>query len=203
MTLAQARSALAQVRRPGPGSQVRLGHRDLEIQLDDEVKVRSLKPPVQYDEKGKPRRLTDEERKELKGKDPKVPGYARNVTDLKPGQVVQVYLSRERLAKRDVNAAKDDAKKGEPNEKSAWVPAGKVTGTVASLGNQKGGGPEGAGDAMKKIKLRVDYATPGRSGGDNGGNANMGKNVYATMIVILQDVRPAPAKPQPKVQDDK
>jgi len=60
------------------------GRKDFELQATDDTKVRLMKLPVRYDDKGNPKEYTAEEKKELKGKDPKLPGYAAtwdNVSD--------------------------------------------------------------------------------------------------------------------------
>ena len=65
----------------------------LEIALDDDdLKVRTMLLPVEYDDKGKPRRLTEKEKKALKGSDPKAPGYEADFDSLQPNQVVDVYI---------------------------------------------------------------------------------------------------------------
>jgi hypothetical protein len=202
--------ALTQLRR----TQVRMVHRELEIQLDDAVKVRSLKPPVQFDEKGKPRKLTADELKQLKSTDPKVPGYAREVGDLKPNQVVRVSLARQKHPKQDGKAA--DAKKPvDANDKGAWVSAGELSGVVVRYGPPRGGRPnnaeankpEGAGESAKVLTIRLDLAAAGRPGRgaafDDGGTGKLPKDTRATMVVIVQDVKAAPSKPRDKGQEEK
>jgi hypothetical protein len=198
---------LAQRRSVGP--QLRAAHRDLEIQLDDEVKIRSLKAPVLMDEDGKPRKPTSEELKELKGSDPKAPGYARDLRDLKKGQMVRVYLARQKRAKREEKTPDDNPNKA-PAEKSSWVSAGQLVGMVVGVGAQKPAGrdkKEAPQEARKTITLRADYATANRSGrgapADDGGTGRVGTEIRATMIVILQDVKPTSQKPRDKAPEDK
>jgi len=163
------------------------------------------------DENGKPRKLTSEEVKELKGSDPKVPGYARDLRDLKAGQVVRVHLSRQKRAKREEKAPDAAAPKAqEPVEKPSWVSAGQLIGVVVGVGAQKAAGrakQERPEEATKRITLRVDYPTtnrPGRSApGDDGGTGRVGTEMRATMIVILQDVKPRREKPRDKAPEDK
>jgi len=204
-----ASSGVLAQRRPSLGPQVRAAHRDLEIQLDDEVKVRSLKPPVLTDEDGKPRKPTSEELKELKGSDSKVPGYARDLRDLKKGQTVRVHLARQKRAKREEKTPDGNANK-EPAEKSSWVSAGQLVGMVVGVGVQRPAGrdkQEVPQEARKTLTLRVDYATTNRSGrgapADDGGNGRVGTEMRASMIVILQDVKPMPQKPRDKAPQDK
>jgi len=71
---------------------------DLEVKTGDEVKVRTIREPEVFDEKGKLKRLSAKERKELKGDDPRLPGYKAEFSDLREGQIVQVNLVRKRGA---------------------------------------------------------------------------------------------------------
>lgn len=68
--------------------------RTLEIQADDEVKVRTLNLPIEFDGEGKLKKYTDAELKEKKGKDSKLPGYEAKLADLKVNSVVQVTLAK-------------------------------------------------------------------------------------------------------------
>src|SRR4051794_16150552 len=68
-------------------------HQDIDMQASDHVTVRLQNPPVDYDDKGNPKKYTKEELKELKGPDPKLPGYTGDYSYLKKGQVITVYLS--------------------------------------------------------------------------------------------------------------
>lgn len=70
----------------------------LELQATDELKVRVLQPGLIFDDKGKPRRPTKKELKDMKGSDPKQPGYAADFDQLKPGQTVQVSLAQHKDA---------------------------------------------------------------------------------------------------------
>ncbi len=71
----------------GSGNQTR----DVELQSLDEVKVRSLQPKQQFDDKGRARRPTKQELKDMKGTD-KLPGYQADFADLKTEQIVEVEL---------------------------------------------------------------------------------------------------------------
>ena len=70
----------------------------VEVQTADDVKVRILQLPPAFDDKGKPRRYTPKELKQLKGPDPKQPGYTGGFDSLKPGQKVQLTLARSKDA---------------------------------------------------------------------------------------------------------
>jgi hypothetical protein len=69
-------------------------HQNIELQADDDMKVRTLLTPVEYDDKGKPRRLSEKEKKELRGPDPSLPGYTADFDSLKQDQIVEVYLAK-------------------------------------------------------------------------------------------------------------
>jgi hypothetical protein len=81
---------------------------DIEVQPGDDLIVRWKNLPAVLDEKGKPKRLTDKERKELKGDNPKLPGYTASKDDLKNDQLVTIYLSKKKDAKKDKEAEKDN-----------------------------------------------------------------------------------------------
>lgn len=61
--------------------------------LVDEVKVRRLNLPVRLNEKDKPVPYTAAEKQKLKGDDPKLPGYAAELSALSPGQIVELHLA--------------------------------------------------------------------------------------------------------------
>lgn len=69
----------------------------LKVELDapDNVQVRTLVLPVELDDKGKPRKLTEKEKKELKGPDPTLRGYTADFDSFKSDQIVEVYLAKQ------------------------------------------------------------------------------------------------------------
>jgi hypothetical protein len=71
-------------------------YKDQKIELDapEEMKVRTMLLPVEFDDKGKPRRLTEKEKRELKGPDSSLPGYTADFDSLKPDETVEVYLAK-------------------------------------------------------------------------------------------------------------
>jgi hypothetical protein len=73
-------------------------HQNLDLQAVDEVQVRVLQLPPAFDDKGKPRKRTAAEEKELKGPDPKLPGYTASFSQLKPGQVVEITMGKGKVA---------------------------------------------------------------------------------------------------------
>ncbi len=68
---------------------------DVEWTATDEVKVRMLNPPPQFDDKGRIKRYTRKELKELKGND-KLRGYPAEFSDLKTDQYVEVTLVKKK-----------------------------------------------------------------------------------------------------------
>jgi hypothetical protein len=60
--------------------------------------VRLARPPEQFDDKGKVKRYTAKELKELKGPDPKLPGYQATFSDVREGQIVTVNLVKKKDA---------------------------------------------------------------------------------------------------------
>ncbi len=81
---------------------------DVDLQTTEDVKVRLANPPEQLDEKGRPKRYTAKELKELKGPDPKLEGYQADFSNLRPDQVVTVSL----VKKKDVPKVKPTGGKG-------------------------------------------------------------------------------------------
>ena len=75
---------------------LQVGRQDVKVMTTDDVKVRTKNPPVQYDDKGNKKKYTAKELKELKGNDPKLPGYTAEFNDLKQNQVVEVSLVRKK-----------------------------------------------------------------------------------------------------------
>lgn len=82
---------------------------DYVLAVNEGVKVRVKDLAVEFDDKGRPLKMTPEELKKRKGDDPadqKLPGYKSSFSILKPGDVVQVFLS-----------------KPKDKEKTVWIPA--------------------------------------------------------------------------------
>lgn len=73
-------------------------NKDVELEVADDLKVRTLVEPIEYDDKGKPRRLTAKERAELKGPNPKLPGYEADFDSLKLNQTVTVYVPQKKAS---------------------------------------------------------------------------------------------------------
>ena len=65
---------------------------DIELLLKDDVKIRQANPPEAFDDKGRPKKYTIKELKELKGDDLKTPGYPADFSDLINQSIVNVTL---------------------------------------------------------------------------------------------------------------
>jgi hypothetical protein len=90
-------------------------HKDFDLQSTPEVAVRYLEPPAQYDDKGNLKKYTAAKLKEMKGKNPDLPGYAADFDKLAPGQTVRVSLAK---PKADKDKPKD---KDAPDDKKPLV----------------------------------------------------------------------------------
>jgi hypothetical protein len=89
---------------------------DIEFQTTDEVKVRNLNLPEQFDEKGNVKKYTKEELAELKGKDKNLPGYESSVEKMETGQKVRVTLVPHKKPAAAADKEKDkDADKDKDN----------------------------------------------------------------------------------------
>jgi hypothetical protein len=85
-------------------------HKDFDLESTPEVKVRYLEPPAQYDDKGHLKQYTAAELKELKGKNPDLPGYEADFNNLTVGQTVRVTLAAPKADKPKDKDAPDDKK---------------------------------------------------------------------------------------------
>jgi hypothetical protein len=94
--------------RSGNRIHYRQAHKNVDFAPADDMFVRRTNPPVAYDDKGKPRKQTPKELKELKG-DGNLPGYQAELSDLKKDQAVVLYLqaAKKPAKKDDADALKD------------------------------------------------------------------------------------------------
>jgi hypothetical protein len=106
-------------------------HNDrIDIQLDDEVQVRTLYLPPLYDDKGKERQYTYAERRKLKGNS-REPGYQSDYDSLKVGQAINASLGQKAS---DVKKQSGPANKAVVTVgKTKWIPMGELTGVIARL----------------------------------------------------------------------
>jgi hypothetical protein len=70
----------------------------MDFRLGDDFSVRRAELPAKT-EGGKVVKYTEKEKKELKGPNPKLPGYTANEEELKNDQLVTVYLSKKKEPK--------------------------------------------------------------------------------------------------------
>lgn len=73
-------------------------YQDVELQALDDAVVRTARPRGEFDEKGKLKKLTAKQLKELKGPDPKLPGYKAEFGDVAAEQILQVTLVKKKLS---------------------------------------------------------------------------------------------------------
>jgi hypothetical protein len=83
--------------------------KDIELRAADDMKVRTLEPPVDYDDKGHVKKYTKKELQEMKGPG-NLPGYTADFDSLRPNQVVRVYLAKKKAAEKKVAKKKDKEK---------------------------------------------------------------------------------------------
>jgi hypothetical protein len=114
------------------GRQIKLSshHDQIDIQLDDEVQVRTLNLPPAYDDKGNPRQYTYAERQKLKG-NLREPGYQSDYDSLKVGQIVNVSVGQKASDAKKQGAA--GSKAVVTVGKTKWVPMGELTGAILKL----------------------------------------------------------------------
>jgi len=90
-----------------------------EVQVMDDAIVRSRHPRLEFDDKGRPKKPTPKELKELKGTDPKLPGYKAEFGDIQPEQVIMVQLVRKKGAGGGAAPVKAPKGKGKMKEGEA------------------------------------------------------------------------------------
>jgi hypothetical protein len=69
---------------------------DLDVRLAEMGKVRSINPPLKYDDRGFPIQYTKKDLEKMKGHS-KLPGYpleGEGLEEIKPGQSVQLYMAK-------------------------------------------------------------------------------------------------------------
>ncbi len=76
-------------------------HQDFEFIAAEDIKYRLAVPATLFDDKGQPRKPTKKELDEMKGPNPKLPGYTAEMSDVKSNQLVTVYLPKKTPKKDD------------------------------------------------------------------------------------------------------
>jgi hypothetical protein len=82
-----------------------MASQDIELEALDDVVVRMARPREEFDDKGKVKKLTKAELKELKG-DPKEPGYKAEFSDVSTEQIIQVQLVKKKGSDKPVRPKK-------------------------------------------------------------------------------------------------
>lgn len=72
---------------------------DFDVRAVENVKVRTVDPPMEYDDKGFPKQWTPKELQALRGNST-LPGYPSTYEFVRSGQNVQVYLVRPKMVPR-------------------------------------------------------------------------------------------------------
>jgi hypothetical protein len=94
-----ARSAQQQIQQ-AQAKLYKITYKDVDVQAIDDVIVRMKTPRLEYDDKGRPKKLTKEELKEAKGEGElaKLDGYKAEFSDLQTEQIIQVTVVRKKGA---------------------------------------------------------------------------------------------------------
>lgn len=82
-------------------------HKDFDLKAASNATVRFLNPPMDYDDKGYPKKYTPEELRKLKGKDANLPGYEADFEKLKVGDTIRVTFKKPQ-ANKNKDADRDD-----------------------------------------------------------------------------------------------
>jgi len=110
-------------------------YKEFELPMVDKVVIRKLTLGIEYDNEGQIIQRTKEDIAKLKGKDPKVPGFAAKLDELKNGQVVHLFLNP---AKVDKNADKDEGIGNIPRPTVRMIViVQEATNTAAPTGKKK------------------------------------------------------------------
>jgi hypothetical protein len=112
----QAIAQLIQYSQQPPQNLITIKTKDIELRATDEIKVRSLQPPIDYDDKGNVKKYTKKELAELKGADKTLPGYTADFEAIQAKQVVKVYLAKDSKAGAKKVMKKKKAKKKKKDE---------------------------------------------------------------------------------------
>jgi hypothetical protein len=94
--------------------------KDFELKATDNVAVRLQQLPAEYDDRGNLKTYTAAELKELKGKNPDLPGYAADFDKLQAGQTVRVTLVKPK-AEAKADKEKEKGKDATTEEKKPQV----------------------------------------------------------------------------------
>ncbi len=102
-------------------------HKNVDFLLSRDATVRVMLLPPRFDDDGKVKPYSDDEKKDLRGKDSQLPGYEAKLSDLKIGDQVRIRLWRKPETKPADNAAptkstsEDSGSDKTPAEKKSQV----------------------------------------------------------------------------------
>jgi len=103
-----------------PGLRAVPDKKTVEFQHQEDVKVRTMILPEQFDDKGNLKEYTRAEKQALKGKDKKLPGYESSVEKLEAGQKLRVVLRTvKKPTEKDKDKEKGKAKANDPDKEKA------------------------------------------------------------------------------------
>jgi len=83
-----------------PAYKLAAGTKQFDLHGTDNIVVRRLNLPFEYDDKGYPKKYSKDEIQALRGKDPSLPGYTARYEDLQAGQMVKMYITRPKDGKK-------------------------------------------------------------------------------------------------------
>jgi hypothetical protein len=135
-----------------PGYKWAIAKQDVEFQTTEEVKVRTLNLPEQFDDKGNVKKYTKEELAELKGKDKNLPGYESSVEKLESGQKMRVTLVPHKKPAADKEKDKDVEKNDKEKNKDKDIDPEKKMQVKLIVITQDA--PSGAGSAAQPKKKK-------------------------------------------------
>jgi hypothetical protein len=115
--IAQLERSIAQAGLQNP-YKVTYDKKDVTFHAAEDYKVRRLELPQVFDDKGEPKKYTEAEKKELKGKDKNLPGYEAKPDDLSTGQIVKVTLAKNKKKPEAKDKEKPEAKDKEKADKA-------------------------------------------------------------------------------------
>lgn len=91
----QQQRAMSGIGRGGiPGYRVNTIKQEIEFQLSEKARVRTMLLPEEFDDKGNVKKYSARELAQLRGPDSSLPGYSSSLDKLEPGQKVRVILGR-------------------------------------------------------------------------------------------------------------
>ncbi len=124
MAQLQQSQAYNQLRQSGAVNnlmQVTTTKKTVEFHAGDDITVRRLNLPVEFDEKGKPKQYTAEEKRKLKGSKPNLPGYEAKLEDLTTGTIVKVTTAVNKAAKSQASSTATKDEKGVSDQPKTTV----------------------------------------------------------------------------------